>query len=131
MEQLSTLMMGSRFVRPVQSKLGDRGFPVFCSLFSCTERFCSYSALVLFVSLFGEQEQSFATNHMETGVHIGKGTIQHLPEDYVVPLFKEGDATFWRRESLLLPKASEKAFFLLPSCKVGLARAGFVWTHGV
>lgn len=58
----------------------------------------------------GEQEQSFATNHMETGVHIGKGTIQHLPEDYVVPLFKEGDATFWRRESLLLPKVSEGEF---------------------
>lgn len=58
--------------------------------------------------LSGEQEQSFATNHMETGVHIGKGTIQHLPEDYVVPLFKEGDATFWRRESLLLPKVSKR-----------------------
>eukprot|EP00752_Nemacystus_decipiens_P007045 g6318.t1 len=56
-----------------------------------------------------KQEQSFATNHMETGVHIGKGTIQHLPEDYVVPLFKEGDATFWRRESLLLPKLEDLA----------------------
>lgn len=41
---------------------------------------------------------------MEAGVHIGKGSIKHLPEDYVVPLFKEGDASFWRRESLLLPK---------------------------
>lgn len=51
-----------------------------------------------------EQEQSFATNHMEDGVHIGKGTIVHLPEDYVVPLFKEGDTAFWRRESLILPK---------------------------
>ncbi|CAN0524757.1 unnamed protein product, partial [Ectocarpus sp. 8 AP-2014] len=37
-----------------------------------------------------KQEQSFATNHMEAGVHIGKGSIKHLPEDYVVPLFKEG-----------------------------------------
>lgn len=45
---------------------------------------------------------------METGVHIGKGKIQHLPEDYVVPLFKEGDATFWRRESLLLPKVRKR-----------------------
>lgn len=27
-----------------------------------------------------KQEQSFATNHMEDGVHIGKGSIQHLPE---------------------------------------------------
>lgn len=62
----------------------------------------------MFLFLSGEKEQSFATNHMETGVHIGKGTIQHLPEDYVVPLFKEGDATFWRRESLLLPKVSKR-----------------------
>ena len=30
--------------------------------------------------LLAEQEQSFATNHMEAGVHIGKGTITHLPE---------------------------------------------------
>lgn len=56
-----------------------------------------------------KQEQSFATNHMEVGVHIGKGTITHLPEDYVVPLFKEGDASFWRRESLLLPKLTDLA----------------------
>ena len=45
---------------------------------------------------------------MEAGVHIGKGTIKHLPEDYVVPLFKEGDATFWRRESLILPKVRKR-----------------------
>ncbi|CAM9254093.1 unnamed protein product, partial [Scytosiphon promiscuus] len=58
---------------------------------------------------YKQQEQSFATNHMEAGVHIGKGKITHLPEDYVVPLFKEGDATFWRRESLLLPKLEDLA----------------------
>ncbi|CAM9674527.1 unnamed protein product, partial [Ectocarpus sp. 8 AP-2014] len=56
---------------------------------------------------YKQQEQSFATNHMEAGVHIGKGSIKHLPEDYVVPLFKEGDASFWRRESLLLPKLED------------------------
>lgn len=27
-----------------------------------------------------KQEESFATNHMEDGVHIGKGKIKHLPE---------------------------------------------------
>lgn len=32
------------------------------------------------VSCAVEQEQSFATNHMEDGVHIGKGTIEHKPE---------------------------------------------------
>ncbi|CAB1115055.1 unnamed protein product [Ectocarpus sp. CCAP 1310/34] len=57
-----------------------------------------------------KQEQSFATNHMEAGVHIGKGSIKHLPEDYVVPLFKEGDASFWKRESLLLPKARWRTY---------------------
>lgn len=76
--------------------------------------------LLLLFCFSGEQEQSFATNHMETGVHIGKGTVQHLPEDYVVPLFKEGDATFWRRESLLLPKVSEREYLASQVCSESL-----------
>lgn len=90
----------------------------FPELFACFLRAVAFGSSqtrgvpcsLLFSCFSGEQEQSFATNHMETGVHIGKGTIQHLPEDYVVPLFKEGDATFWRRESLLLPKVNEVKF---------------------
>eukprot|EP00904_Undaria_pinnatifida_P003778 jgi/Undpi1/13400/HiC_scaffold_8.g03059.m1 len=55
------------------------------------------------------EERSFATNHMEIGVHIGSGSVKHDPKDYVVPLFEDQDTSFWARESLVLPKLEDLA----------------------
>lgn len=77
------------------------------------------------VYFYGEQERSFATKNIEDRGDMEDSVIS------VVPLFEEGDVTFWRREWLVLPKVrrQERALERInhPPCATSRRKFGQQW----